>query len=548
MSAIICLPVDFRTNSVGLPALLEEEIDGAPVLYHTVNRLTLCDDYKVVLLFAEGPGAAEAVERARGILAGLDVLYHTSAAADVPNREFMRRARLWALSSWRGGIGWTSYYDEVGAPAALLEAGERFGADAVGLITPDSPYADPRLAAELVAWHYDRIRKARVTVTGVPPGLAPAFFNIEILKAFAQYGLTFAASMAYKASAPQRDLAATEAHYEADIELRVAPWRLTAHSARQIEMMRALAAIGISPRSAKSLDVVRALAANTGISAGPVPAKIEIEPTSRVDAAPFYLREFSAGRRAVDMPVEAFTRIVDSVRPYDDVVMSLEGLGEPLLHPEIARFVAGAKAAGMLGVHLGTYGRLLDAKTSGALSDAGLDILSIAAGAQTADGYRALFGTEGLEAVQAAGEALLPARKAAGRTRPLIVAEITKTRPGEPEIEPFYDYWTTRCDWPVIRPYNDFAGQIEDIATIHMRTSSRMPCRKVMTELYIDAEGIAYPCRQDIRRTRPLGDAAAMGVPAVWRCEFMEKLRAAQAAGDYDFFPLCRQCKDWYYA
>ena len=147
-----------------------------------------------------------------------------------------------------------------------------------------------------------------------------------------------------------------------------------------------------------------------------------------------------------------------------------------------------------------------------------------------------------------AGEALLPARKAAGRARPLVVAEITKTRPGEPEIEPFYDFWAPRSDWPVIRPYNDFAGQIEDVATIHMRTSSRVPCRKVMTELYIDAEGIAYPCRQDILRTRPLGDAAAMGVPAVWRCEFMEKLRAAQAAGDYDFFPLCRQCKDWYYA
>ena len=73
-------------------------------------------------------------------------------------------------------------------------------------------------------------------------------------------------------------------------------------------------------------------------------------------------------------------------------------------------------------------------------------------------------------------------------------------------------------------------------------------CRKIFPELYLDAEGMAWPCRQDIHRTAPLGDAAEEGVAAVWHCEFMEKLRAAHAAGDYDFFPLCRNCRDWYYS
>jgi len=80
-----------------------------------------------------------------------------------------------------------------------------------------------------------------------------------------------------------------------------------------------------------------------------------------------------------------------------------------------------------------------------------------------------------------------------------------------------------------------------------MRTSSRIPCRKIFHEMYIDAEGTAYPCRQDIFKTHPLGNAAEEGLGALWRCAFMEELRAAHSRGEYSFFPLCRNCKDWYY-
>jgi len=546
VSAIVCLPVDFRTNSLGLPSLLGEEIDGAPVLYHAVSRLTLSDDYQVVLVFS-GPEAKKDESRAREILAGLSAEYFATDAADVPNREFLRRGRLWSINSWRGGIGATSYYDEAGAPAALLAAAQSFEADTVGLLTPDSPYADPSLSRQLLLWHHERIRKARVTVTGVAPGLVPAFFNTEILKQLAEYNLTLAASTMYKPSAPQRDIAATEAHFEADMGLRLAPWRLTCHSLRQLEMMRRLAAAGVSPRSAKSADVIQALTRDRSLAVGAVPAKLEIEPTTRIDAAPFYLRGFAASRPPRDMSVETFAKIAGALGGHRDVVLSFEGLGEPLLHPELARLVNAAKNAGFLGVHVGTYGRLLTPEAVGALARARLDVLSVAVGAHSEETYRAIFGTDGLDGVRAALEAAHEARVKAQDPWPLFVAEITKTRAAERDIEPFFDHWISHSDWPLIRPYNDFAGQIEDHATIHMRTSSRIPCRKIFHEMYIDAEGTAYPCRQDIFKTHPLGNAAEEGLGALWRCAFMEELRAAHSRGEYSFFPLCRNCKDWYY-
>lgn len=547
MSAIICLPVDLRENQFGLPSRLADDIDGATVLYHTVSRLTLSDDYRVVCLFRKN-GEEGQVERAREMLSGLECEFLESSAADVPNREFLVRGRLWSLDSWRGGMGWTTYWDEAGAPAALAEAAALFDADAVGLMTPDSPLADPRLASELLAWHRDHLRKAQLTVTGVPPGLAPVFFSRDVAASYAAENLTLAASMAYRPQHPQRDLATTEAHFEAAMSLRTVCWRFTAHSLRQIEMLRALAALGASPRSASCLEAVAVLSAHSELWAGPVPSKIEIEPTSRVDAAPFYLADYILGRDGCDMDIQTFSKIAGSIAPYRDCLLTFEGLGEPLLHAGLAGLVAAAKEAGFLGVHVGTGGTKLDAGTFAALRDAGLDVLSVRLGASTSEGYRRLYGADGLEAAAAALEAAFAERKKSKIARPLLAAEITKMRPLEGEIEPFYNRWLGSCDWPVIRPYNDFAGQIEDHATIHMRTSSRIPCRKIFTEMYIDSEGVAWPCRQDIGKTRPLGNAAEEGIPALWHCEFMEKLREAHLGGDWDFFPLCRNCKDWYYS
>lgn len=546
MKAIICLPLDFRANSLGLKSLLAEEIDGAPVLRHAVSRLTLSDDYTVVLL-ATGPDAEKELATAREMLSGLAYETHASAAPDVPNREFLRRGRLWSISSWRGGIGATSYYDEAGSPAAMLDAARRFGADAVGLMTPDSPYADPSLAAKLFAWHYDHAKNARVTVTGVPPGLVPAIVNIEVLEAFAKNNLTFAATMVYNPAQPQRDLAATEAHYEAPLELRLAPWRLTAHSRRQLEMMRSLASFGVSPRSASSLEVVRALSAHSELWSGALPAKVEMEPTMRLDAAPEYLRQITSSRGASDMDLGAFCRVVEPLGVCGDVVLSLQGLGEPLLHAALPQMVSAAKGSGLFGVHVGTYGRTLDEAYFADLVASRLDVLSVNLSAHTPERYKAIFGVDGLDAVRSAVEAAVVSRRASKSAWPIIATEIVKMREVEPDIEPFFDYWHAHSDWPVIRPYTDFAGQIDDRATIQMRTSSRIPCRKIFQELYIDAEAVAYPCRQDIRRRHPLGNAAEEGIAALWHSDYMERLRAAHIAGDYDFFPLCRNCKDWYY-
>ena len=123
-------------------------------------------------------------------------------------------------------------------------------------------------------------------------------------------------------------------------------------------MMRALAASGVSPRKASAIEVVRALSgarrALERAAAGEGRGRADDALRRRAAASQ---KRISNRARATDMTVETLRAIAQPLGAYGDVVMSLEGLGDALLHPDIMRLVAAAKDAGILGMHVATDGR-----------------------------------------------------------------------------------------------------------------------------------------------------------------------------------------------
>ena len=106
-------------------------------------------------------------------------------------------------------------------------------------------------------------------------------------------------------------------------------------------------------------------------------AKVYIEPTSVCN-----LNCRSCMRHAWDEPtgtmtMATFSRLIESLRRVPSFgAMSFWGMGEPLLHPQIASMVAAAKKLGA-DTELITNGLLLDAAKAGALIEAGLDRLIV---------------------------------------------------------------------------------------------------------------------------------------------------------------------------
>jgi putative metalloenzyme radical SAM/SPASM domain maturase len=110
-----------------------------------------------------------------------------------------------------------------------------------------------------------------------------------------------------------------------------------------------------------------------------------------------------------DMDVALFERLGEPLRHAETVI--LNGMGEPLLHPELPRMVRFVKerqpADGWCGLQ--TNGRLLDARLAGELATAGLDVLCV-----SHDGEAAALGHGAQDSL---GRVAGLARAAGGRLR-----------------------------------------------------------------------------------------------------------------------------------
>jgi MoaA/NifB/PqqE/SkfB family radical SAM enzyme len=136
-------------------------------------------------------------------------------------------------------------------------------------------------------------------------------------------------------------------------------------------------------------DVVAAVGEVTGSSV-PLPRELQIEVTAscnlRCRMCLVRYRE-PIDRHEGSLPFERFRQIVDSVPGL--ATITLQGLGEPLLAPDLFRMIAHAAARGVR-VGFNTNATLLTRATSARLVEAGLDWLCISIDGATAATYESI--------------------------------------------------------------------------------------------------------------------------------------------------------------
>lgn len=101
-------------------------------------------------------------------------------------------------------------------------------------------------------------------------------------------------------------------------------------------------------------------------------------------------------RREGSMPYETFRRLVDAVPGLER--LTLQGLGEPLLAPDLVRMVAHASGRGVR-VGFNTNGMLLTPARARELADAGLDWLHVSIDGATAEVHEGIRAGADLERV-----------------------------------------------------------------------------------------------------------------------------------------------------
>jgi len=542
MKIIACILADFDRSPPGLPARLDAELCGTPVLRRTVQRVLRCATISSVHVLVN----ARHRDRAAALLEGLDVTIETHNAGDTSWRELVCSARKWSLDAWRGGIAGMTVFDETLNPWVLEAVARKEEAAAVVDVPPSAALIDPTLLDAVVQHHLDNHGDIRLAFTQAPPGLSAMVYGRELLDNLTQAGQPIGRVLAYHPSEPQRDMVHQKSFYSAGGTVMYAEGRCLADTSTATARMESL--LREHDEAALTAEVISQwLTARHVAPASSVPDEVEVELTTEDMLPETRLRPRGAQiarRGPLDMAI--FKRLVEELARRDDARLVLGGFGEPLLHPQWPEMVSFARACGIFGLAIRTSGLPLDDAVATTLSEARVDVVNVLIDAHSANTYRKLQGADRYDELRARIESISRAHQSTGRPHPLLVPEMTKTHATMDELEAFYDGWIRQTGTAVIRGPSHHARQWEDLGVMQMAPPGRFPCRRLFSRAMVLADGRVPVCDQDFTGKHVLGSLRDGTLSDIWTGPAMEDVRGAHRQGLLESMPLCPACDEWH--
>ena len=536
--AAFIVPVDPWHGGLGTPRSLAETLAGRPVLQWTLERLGRSKEAaSIVLLVPEGYDIGGLIDRRR---IGLPIEIHrTNGSPFGPERAAIASARLWSDSSWRGGIAGLTVYDEVLAPKAMLEAMQRFGITAAIAVGPDWPLVTvtgEEGCDALIRRHRTRPDLLRVVFTQSPPGLCGVLVERSLMQELAQGGRRASIGwlLSYEPTRPQQDPISKDVCVQVDHVIRRSFVRGVFDTPRNmIRMRRAIEpGVGEGRMSVADIDARAAVALlehqlfDTVPYFTPQHLMIELN-TGRQGSGAASPHRFGSVQRTV-MTERRFARLVEQVAESRDCVMTFAGAGDPLLHPDVARFVQIAKSGGVRGVHIRTE-LLASHKSIDAVLEAGVDVVSVEINADNAETYRRMHGVDrfrdalaGIERVFA-HRVELSSSGAAALASPWIVPRLQRRHESYEDIDGFFDRWQHLLGTPVLEgapPREDGAPPEASDARPPL-ASARAPFaamwREMLRRMLVLSDGTVPLSEFDFRGERIFAHVDRGPLLGIWR-------------------------------
>jgi hypothetical protein len=493
----------------------DQPFAGTTVLQHTIARLQRCTLLEGIVIIAEHDTQ----------LPPLPGVHRVASLSDVA-MEHRLAARKWSPAAWRGGLGGMTCYDEVLAPASMVEALDAVGAPAGLLVGADWPLVDPGLCDAVIERHLSQPERLKLVFTQAPPGMAGCVITRDLLMELRDKHATIGALLDYQPLAPQGDPIGKDPCVQIDHVIRNAPGRFVCEAGRWGKVMRTLEPMA----SADALTIVKAAAPALAHVHDEGPEQLTIELTTR--------RRVSGplAPAVVQRPDITLDRVTELLREFWRGVVTFGGLGDPLLHAEWPAMVRAAAAAGVSGVHVQTD-LIVDQRTLETLLELPIDVVSVNLSADTPGTYAAVMGGDHHAQVVANIEWLLNNRKRFGKPlMPWIVPRFVKTAANVHELELFFDRWSYYCGHAVIESPATGCGSTADLAVMDMSPPRRRSCRQLGHRMTVHSDGAVALCDQDWRG----GSSASLSDG--WKR--IAEVRAEHAAGRYG--EPCDRCREWH--
>lgn len=421
---------DHERSGVGSAPALETPIAGRPALTRTLERLDRCRRIERIVVLSTDPARTRTLIPA-GLAGRVSVEALSPLAA---RRRSIAAARKWASSCWRGGLGFTTCYDECLDPCAIRDAMEGTELDASLVVGGDWCALDPALCDRIIERHAENPEAHSLTFTQAAPGLAGCVLSRGLIGQMASAVRAGAmmshlgGPLGYVPRAPRQDPIAKSCCLIVDPMLRDTPIRFIPDEPESRAILDALAGEPDAEERSEAVSTCqRAMERLLGQGAGsPMEIMLELIPTAGGNPMP---------------PDFAEALIAEASGRWPHALLTLGGSGDPLRHPDWRRLVSAAVGSGAAGVHVRTELRC-DQAEARFLASSGVDVISVDLHADTRATYRLLTGADDYDRVTSNIESVLRAQdRSVGAPTPWLVPRILRRDAVYEEIELFFDRW-----------------------------------------------------------------------------------------------------------
>lgn len=270
---------------------------------------------------------------------------------------------------------------------------------------------------------------------------------------------------------------------------------------------------------------------------GGFPLFIDIEVTSICNLrCPFCATTF--GSKNIDkgfISFEVVRKIIDEGAQNNLYGVKFNIRGEPLLHPEIHRFVKYAKQKGLIDVYFNTNAMLLTEEISQRLIDAGLDRLSISFEGYTKETYEknrvgAIYETvlTNIENIQSL-KSKLSVRHPKIRIQTVLHPDI------EEQFDDYKQFWGPRVEEVGYLDYKEMKSKRKGIEYL-------WACPQLWQRMGIWWDGTILPCNHDDSALLALGNVKQIAVKQAWLGEKLKQVRELHKNGLAHKVSACDGC------
>lgn len=274
----------------------------------------------------------------------------------------------------------------------------------------------------------------------------------------------------------------------------------------------------------------------------PLPSQVMLEPTSHCNLDCAKCGRRKSRREAGMMEPELAFALIDQAREAGIGYVCLSLLGEPLLHPEIARMVDHA-AERRVRPYLVTNGLLLEAPLSRDLMAAGLHELIVSVDGWDRKSYAARQGGADLDRLLANLRAFRELRGQA--PRPLLVCGTVVDRESVNHLAELRRRLGPFVDRFQLAPLTDFGDPDLPVAPqllLGARSWKRRPCSNLWHVLSVGWDGRVSACCNDHNFRTAYHHVKTAGLAEIWNSETIQEWRTLHLRNRLEGMPLCAHC------